>query len=151
MVADRIGLIGTSPRPTQSAQSERSTRSQSAASTDGTENAATLKRDEKPQIAAGSSTGHGDSSERGSDGHAAFRAEGGAIEWGIDNKYYTATVHFVLRAVTSASHLMQSSEDQNQGLEGDGEVPVVMYLFTDQVSVSWSCQLHCLYTDIEYL
>lgn len=57
------------------------------------------------------------------------------MEWVIDNKYYTAAVHFVCRDVghvgitTSGKH----GDGSGHGYD-DGEVPVVMYLFTGQVS-----------------
>ena len=71
------------------------------------------------------------------------------VRWDVDNKYYTATVHFVTRPLGLGSATEPNSaavrgaagtgtgqyqdEVTTVGDDKDEEVPVVMYLFTGQV------------------
>lgn len=66
------------------------------------------------------------------------------IRWDLENKYYTATIHFAPRPLDHGSATKPTlaagtgtDQDQDQATnaydEQDGQVPVVMYLFTGQV------------------
>jgi hypothetical protein len=90
------------------------------------------------------------------DAHAPVEAQDGndaslpvPIRWDVDNKYYTATIHFVPRPLGLGSATKPNSaavwgaagpgtgQNQDQAAnaydEQDGQVPVVLYIVTGQV------------------